>query len=84
MLLRNHYFYFVLHIGTNKNVSTHLPCSIGDLPTADDNPMATLHWAKSTHLAKLDRQRIAIGTKYDAIHNLLVKAQTDFDISAIK
>ncbi len=27
MLLRNHYFYFVLRIGTNKNISTHLPCS---------------------------------------------------------
>jgi hypothetical protein len=27
MLLRNHYFYFVLRIGTNKNILTHLPCS---------------------------------------------------------
>jgi hypothetical protein len=24
---RNHYFYFVLRVGTNKNISTHLPCS---------------------------------------------------------
>ncbi len=27
MLLRNHYFYFVVCIGTNKNILTHLPCS---------------------------------------------------------
>ncbi len=58
--------------------------SIGDLPTADDDPMATLHQVISTHLAELDRQRIAISTKYDAFHNLLVKAQTNFDVSAIK
>jgi hypothetical protein len=58
--------------------------SIGDLPTADDDPMATLHWAISTHLAKLECQRIAVGAKYDAFHDLLVKAQTDFDVSAIE
>ncbi len=27
MLLRNHYFYFVLRIGTKKNILMHLPCS---------------------------------------------------------
>ncbi len=27
LLLKNHYFYFVLCIGTNKNISMHLPCS---------------------------------------------------------
>jgi hypothetical protein len=37
-----------------------------------------------SHLAKLDRQRIAISTKYDAFHNLLVKTQTDFNVSAIE
>ncbi len=58
--------------------------SIGDLPTADDGPMATLHWAISTHHAELDCQWITIGAKYDAFHDLLVKAQTNFDISAIK
>jgi hypothetical protein len=27
VLLRNHHFNFVLLIGTNKNISTHFPCS---------------------------------------------------------
>jgi hypothetical protein len=70
------------------NYMAHAPWtptpSIGDLPTADDNPIATLHRSISTHLAELDPQWIAIGTKYDAFHDLLVKAQTNFDISAIK
>ncbi len=58
--------------------------SIEDLPTADDDPMATLHWDISTHLAKLDCQRIAIGAKYDAFHDLLVKAKTNFYVSAME
>jgi hypothetical protein len=70
------------------NYAAHAPCtpmpSIEDLPTADDDPMATLHWAISTHLAKLDHQRIAIGAKYGTFHDLLVKAQTNFDVSAIE
>jgi hypothetical protein len=46
--------------------------------------MATLYAAISLHIAELDRQRIAIGEKYDAFHNLLVKARTDFDLSAVE
>jgi hypothetical protein len=46
--------------------------------------MATLHRAISDHLAELDRQRISIGKKYYAFHDLLVKAQTNFDVSAIE
>jgi hypothetical protein len=57
---------------------------IGDLPTDDDNPMGKLNRAISTHLAELDRQRLAIGAKYDAFRDLLVKAQTNFDVSALK
>jgi hypothetical protein len=60
------------------NYAAHAPCtpmpSIEDLPTADDNFMATLHWDISTYLTKLDCQWIAIGAKYDAFHDLLVKA----------
>jgi hypothetical protein len=58
--------------------------SIGDLPTDNDNPMAKLTRAISTYLAKLDRQRLAIGAKYDAFCDLLVNAQTNFDVSALK
>ena len=46
--------------------------------------MATLNVAISFHLAELDHQRIAIGEKYDAFHDLLVQTRTDFDVSAIK
>jgi hypothetical protein len=53
--------------------------SIGDLLTDDDDPMAKLNRAISTHIAELDHQRLAIGAKYDAFHDLLVKAQTNFD-----
>ena len=65
-------------------------CSAADVPwpthtpTAYIDPMATLYAAISLHIAELDRQRIAIGEKYDAFHDLLVKARTDFDLSAIE
>jgi hypothetical protein len=58
--------------------------SIGDLPMDDDNPTAKLTRAISTHLAKLDCQRLAIGAKYDAFRDLLINAQTNFDVSALK
>jgi hypothetical protein len=57
---------------------------IGDLPATAANGMATLQRAISDHLAELDRQRISIGEKYDAHHDLLVKAQTKFNASAIE
>ena len=53
-------------------------------PTAYINPMTTLNTAVSLHIAELDRQRIAIGEKYDAFHDLLVKTRMDFDVSAIE
>jgi hypothetical protein len=53
-------------------------------PTAYIDPMATLNAAISLHLAELDCQRIAIGEKYGAFHDLLVKTRTDFDVSAIE
>jgi hypothetical protein len=68
------------HTLLNSNASTNgaaeapwtpMP-SIGDLPTDDDNPMARLNRAISTHLAELDHQRLAIGAKYNAFHDLLV------------
>jgi hypothetical protein len=58
--------------------------SIGDLSTDDVDPMAKLTRAISSHLAKLDCQCIAISAKYRAFHDLLVKTQTNFDVSAIK
>ncbi len=58
--------------------------SIGDLPTDDDNPMAKLTRTISTHLAELNRQCLAIGAKYDAFRDLLVNAQTNFDVSALE
>jgi hypothetical protein len=51
---------------------------IGDLPATATDGMATLQRAISNHLAELDRQRISIGEEYDALHDLLVKAQTEF------
>ncbi len=46
------------------NYAAHAPwmpmLSIGDLPTADDDPMATLHQAISTHLAKLDQDGLRL------------------------
>ncbi len=57
---------------------------LDDLPAMAPNGMATLQQAISEHLAELDRQRIWIGEKYDALHNLLVKAQAKFDASAIE
>jgi hypothetical protein len=65
-------------------------CSAADVPrttlppTAYIDPMATLNAAISFHIAELNRQRIAIGEKYDAFHDLLVKTRTDFDVSAIE
>jgi hypothetical protein len=65
-------------------------CSAADVPwtttppTAYIDPMATLNAAISLHLAELDCQRIAIGEKYGAFHDLLVKTRTDFDVSAIE
>jgi hypothetical protein len=58
--------------------------SIRDLPTDDDNPMARLNRAISTHLAKLDHQHLAIGAKYDTFSDLLINAQTKFDVSALE
>ncbi len=58
--------------------------SIGDLPTDDDDPMAKLTRAISTHLAELDCQCLAIGAKYDAFRDLLVNAQTNLDVSALE
>jgi hypothetical protein len=58
--------------------------SIGDLPTDNDDPMARLNRAISTHLTKLDRQCLAIGAKYNAFCDLLVNAQTNFDVSALE
>jgi hypothetical protein len=78
----------LLDSGATINYAAEAPWtpapSIGDLPTDDDDPMAKLNRAISTHLAKLDHQRLAIGAKYDAFCDLLVKAQTNFDISALK
>ncbi len=56
---------------------------IGDLPATAADGMATLQRAILDHLAELDQQRISIGEKYDALHDLLIKAQTEFDASAI-
>ncbi len=68
----------------DSSASTLLPTPpIRDLPTMAANGMATLQRAISDHLAELDQQRISIGGKYDALHDLLVKAQTEFDASAI-
>ncbi len=58
--------------------------SIGDLPKDGDDPMAKLTRAISTHLAKLDCQCLAIGAKYDTFCDLLVNAQTDFNVSALE
>ncbi len=52
--------------------------------SVDDDPMAKFNAAISLHLAELNRQRIAIGKKYDAFHDLLVQTRTDFNVSAIK
>jgi hypothetical protein len=52
--------------------------------SVDDDPMAKLNAAISLHLAELNRQRIAIGEKYDAFHDLLVQTRTDFNDSAIE
>jgi hypothetical protein len=76
----------------NSGASIHytavptLPCTppLDDLPVTAPNGMATLQLAISKHLAELDRQRIWIGEKYDALHDLLVKAQAEFDASAIE
>ncbi len=52
--------------------------TIGGTPaTTTVDPMAKLNGAVSLHLAKLDRQRIAISKKYDAFHDLLVQTRTD-------
>jgi hypothetical protein len=58
--------------------------SIGDLPTDDDNPMARLNRAISTHLAELNCQCLAISAKYDAFRDLLLNAQTNFNVSALE
>ncbi len=60
------------------------PLPTGALPVSAIDGMATLQRAISEHLAELDRQRISIGEKYDALHDLLVRAHTDFDASAIE
>jgi hypothetical protein len=71
---------FILDCGASTPPPT-LP--IGDLPATAANGMATLQRALSDHLAELDRQRFSIGEKYDTLHDLLVKAQTEFNASAI-
>jgi hypothetical protein len=80
--------HILLDSGTAINYAAEAPWtptpSIGDLSMDDVNPMAKLTRAISSHLAELDCQRIAISTKYNAFHDLLVKTQTNFDISAIK
>jgi hypothetical protein len=59
--------------------------TIGGTPaTTTIDPMAKLNTAFSLHLAKLDRQCIAISKKYAAFHDLLVQTRTDFDVFAIK
>jgi hypothetical protein len=59
--------------------------TIGETPaTTTVNPMAKLNAAISLHLAKLNRQRIAISKKYDTFHDLLIQTRTDFDVSAIE
>ncbi len=57
---------------------------LDDLPAMAPNGMATLQQAIFEHLAELNRQWIWIGEKYDALHDLLVKAQAEFDASAIE
>jgi hypothetical protein len=78
---------FILHSGASIHYSarpTPPPTPpIGDLPATAADGMATLQRAISDHLAKLDQQRISIGEKYDALHDLLVMAQTEFNASAI-
>ncbi len=80
--------HILLNSGTTINYTAEAPWtptpSIGDLPTDDVDPMAKLTRTISSHLAKLDHKRIAINTKYDAFHDLLVKIQTNFEVSAIK
>ncbi len=80
--------HILLDSGTAINYAAKAPWtptpSIGDLPTDDVNPMAKLTRAISSHLADLDCQHIAISAKYNAFHDLLVKTQTDFNVSAIE
>jgi hypothetical protein len=71
----------------NSSATIHYAAgpTIGGTPaTTIVSPMAKLNAAISLHLAKLNRQRIAISTKYDAFYDLLVQTRTDFDVSAIK
>jgi hypothetical protein len=79
---------FILDSSTSIHYTagpTPLPTPpIGDLPATATNGMDTLQRAVLDHLTKLDRQRISIGEKYGALHDLLVKAQTKFDASAIE
>jgi hypothetical protein len=70
---------------TNADAALRTPTPlIGALPTDDDDPMATLNRAISTHLSELDHQQRAIGDKYNAFRALLVTAQATFDASAIQ
>jgi hypothetical protein len=56
----------------------------GKLPVSAINGMATLQRAILEHLAELDCQRISIEEKYDALYDLLIRAQTGFDAPAIE
>jgi hypothetical protein len=80
--------HIILDSGAAVNYAAQAPWmptpSIRDLPVTVEDHMATLHWAISDHLTELDRQRISIDKKYDALHDLLIQAQTNFKVSAIK
>jgi hypothetical protein len=64
--------------------SSSPPPPTGELLVSAIDGMATLQRAILEHLAELDQQRISIGETYDALHDLLVRAQTSFDAPAIE